>query len=68
MPAVHAQVTFSSCTTAFKPVLENGVWTINGTLHCPDGKGGATTMCVGGTAEVELSKTDGRILKMIHYK
>jgi hypothetical protein len=52
----------------FKAVLENGVWTVNGTLHCPDGKGGVTTMCVGGTAEVELSKTDGRILKMIHYK
>ena len=52
----------------FKAVLENGVWTVDGTLHCPDGKGGATTMCFGGTAEVKLSKTDGRILKMIHYK
>ena len=52
----------------FKAMLGNGVWTVDGTLHCPDGKGGMTTMCVGGAAEVELSKTDGRILKMIHYK
>jgi len=52
----------------FKATLENGVWTVSGTLRCPDGKGGTTTMCVGGTAEVKLSKIDGRILKMIHYK
>ena len=52
----------------FKAVLENVVWTVHGTLHCSDGKGGVTTTCVGGTAEVKLSKTDGRIMKMIHYK
>jgi NTF2 fold immunity protein len=52
----------------FKATLENGVWTVNGTLYCPDGKGGVTTDCVGGTAEVKLSKADGRVLKMIHYK
>jgi hypothetical protein len=52
----------------FKATIENGVWTVSGTLRCSDGKGGTTTMCVGGTAEVKLSKTDGRILKMIHYK
>jgi hypothetical protein len=52
----------------FKAVLENDVWTVDGTLRCPDGKGGTTTMCVGGTAEVKLSKADGRILRMVHYK
>jgi NTF2 fold immunity protein of polymorphic toxin system component len=52
----------------FKAVLENGVWTGDGTLYCPDGKGGVTTTCDGGTAEVKLSKTDGRILRVIHYK
>jgi hypothetical protein len=52
----------------FKAKVENGFWTVNGTLHCSDGKGGVTTSCVGGTAEVKLSKTDGRILRMIHYK
>ena len=52
----------------FNARLEGGVWTVWGTLHCPDGKGGITTVCVGGTAEVKLSKSDGRILSMIHYK
>jgi hypothetical protein len=52
----------------FKAKLENDIWTVNGTLHCSDGKGGVTTACVGGTAEVKLSKVDGRILKAIHYK
>jgi hypothetical protein len=53
----------------FKATLDNGVWTVDGTLHCSDGKGGVTThLCVGGTAEVKLSKADGRVLRMIHYK
>ena len=52
----------------FKAELEAGIWTVHGTLHCSDGKGGTTTHCVGGTAEVQLSQKDGRILKMIHYK
>jgi hypothetical protein len=52
----------------FKAKLKNSIWTVNGTLHCSGGKGGVTTDCVGGTAEVKLSKVDGRILKMIHYK
>ena len=52
----------------FKAKLEDGIWTVNGTLRCSDGKGSVTTACVGGTAEVKLSKVDGRILKMIHYK
>jgi hypothetical protein len=33
----------------FKTTLKNGVWTVNGTLHCSDGKGGVTTDCVGGS-------------------
>jgi hypothetical protein len=52
----------------FKATLENGIWTVDGALHCSDGKGGVTTACVGGTAEVKLSKADGRVLRMIHYK
>jgi hypothetical protein len=52
----------------FKATLETGVWIVDGTLHCSDGKGGVTTDCVGGTAEVKLSKVDGRVLWMIHYK
>ena len=52
----------------FKASLDNGVWTVGGTLHCSDGKGGVTTHCVSGSAEVKLSKADGRVLRMIHYK
>src|SRR5258706_3587276 len=52
----------------FKATLENGVWTVDGTLRCSDGKSGVTTDCDGGTAEAKLSKADGRVLKMIHYK
>jgi len=52
----------------FTAHLDGDVWTISGTLHCSDGKGGLTTHCVGGAAEVKLSKIDGRILNLIHYK
>ena len=48
--------------------LKNNVWTVEGTLNCPDGKGGTTTRCNGGTALVRISKIDGRILRMIHYQ
>ena len=52
----------------FTAQLEGDVWTIGGTLRCPDGKGGFTTDCDGGTAVIKLSKSDGRILFMMHYK
>ena len=51
-----------------KAKLENGVWTVDGTLHCRDSKGQESQLCVGGAAEVKLSKADGRILRMSHYK
>ena len=50
----------------FHAKLDRQVWTVSGTLRCPDGKGGTTTNCVGGVAEVEISKIDARILSMIH--
>jgi hypothetical protein len=52
----------------FKAVLKEHIWTVSGTLYCSDGKGGTTTTCVGGTAEVQISKDDGRIISMMHYK
>lgn len=52
----------------FKAKLKGEIWTVGGTLHCPDGHGGITTHCVGGVAVVQLSKTDARILSIIHYK
>jgi hypothetical protein len=52
----------------FTGQLKGDVWTVGGTLRCPDGKGGFTTDCDGGVAVVKLSKTDGRILFMLHYQ
>jgi len=52
----------------FKAKLENGGWIVDGTLHCRDSKGQESQGCDGGTAEVRLSKADGRILSMIHYQ
>lgn len=43
----------------FHATLKNGVWSVSGSL--PDG-------WVGGVAEAEISKEDGRILKIIHGK
>lgn len=52
----------------FTARLKDDVWTVSGTLRCPDGKGGTTTLCVGGVAVVQISKVDAHILSMIHYK
>lgn len=52
----------------FTATLKDDVWTVGGTLHCPDGKGGITTECDGGVAMVRISKRDGRILHMMHAK
>jgi len=52
----------------FTATLKKGVWTVAGTLRCPDGKGGFTTDCDGGVATVQISKQDARIISMIHYK
>jgi hypothetical protein len=48
----------------FTAKLKNDVWTVQGTLHCPDGK----PNCFGGVAEVQISKTDARIRFMSHGK
>jgi len=52
----------------FTASLKHGVWTVAGTLRCPDGKGGFTTDCDGGVATVQISKADARIVSMTHYK
>jgi hypothetical protein len=52
----------------FTATLSDGVWTVSGTLRCSDGKGGTTTVCVGGVAAVEISQKDGRIRRMWHSK
>jgi hypothetical protein len=47
----------------FNATLDGDVWTINGTLHC---KTTAQSICVGGTAVVQLSKTTGEVLLLVH--
>lgn len=50
----------------FTASLKNSVWTVAGTLRCPDGGGGTTTQCDGGVAVVRISKRNARILSMMH--
>ncbi len=52
----------------FTAKLKGGVGAIYGTLRCPDGKGGTTTICAGDVAVAEIAKEDGRILSMKHGK
>ena len=48
----------------YTAVLENGIWHISGSLH----KGRDGGRVVGGVAEVEIDKTDGRIIRISHGK
>ena len=48
--------------------LDNGVWTVSGTLWCTDRSGHRTHQCFGGTAVLKLRQSDGKILSIIHYK
>ncbi|MEI6972501.1 MAG: NTF2 fold immunity protein [bacterium] len=43
----------------FESTLSFGVWTVKGTLP---------KNCCGGVAEIEIRKSDGMILRVIHYK
>ncbi|HTF16620.1 MAG TPA: YbbC/YhhH family protein [Chryseolinea sp.] len=45
-------------STPFVATLKDSVWIVKGTLHAERG----------GTPYMELSKKDGRILKVVHYK
>jgi NTF2 fold immunity protein len=52
-------------------ILEDGIWTVYGTLCCPDRKGRRTCevgKCVGGVATLKLRQSDGKILSVIHTK
>jgi hypothetical protein len=51
--------------------LDKGIWTVAGTLCCPDRKGHRSCeqyMCVGGVAVLKLRQQDGKILSINHYK
>jgi hypothetical protein len=52
----------------FKAKLKDGIWYVNGTLHCGKSKQPVDEICVGGAAAVQLAKRDGRIIEMVHYK
>jgi NTF2 fold immunity protein len=53
----------------FVAKLSGNVWTVEGTMYC-EGRDGKLTpgICSGGVAVVKLSKNDGRILFLAHYK
>lgn len=52
----------------FTATLKGDVWTVWGTLYCPDGKGGTRTDCEGGVAMVKIDKRNGHVLHMEHGK
>jgi hypothetical protein len=51
--------------------LDNGIWTVNGTLCCTDRNGHRNCeegRCLGGVAVLKLRQRDGKILSINHYK
>jgi len=50
----------------FQATLQDGVWTVFGTLRCADEDGREAKNCVGGVARVRIRKRDGHILSMGH--
>jgi hypothetical protein len=47
---------------SFHATLKGGLWTVQGTLNC----GGQS--CKGGVAEIEIAKSDGRVILISHGK
>jgi hypothetical protein len=52
----------------FEAKLENGVWTVSGSLHCKDAKGKLTNVCAGGVALARISAANGRVISTQHTK
>ena len=53
-----------------RATLHNGIWTVYGTLCCPDRNGHRICeegMCLGGVAVLKLRQRDGKILSINHY-
>ena len=44
----------------FRAISDGEVWHVRGDMHCD--------RCLGGVAEIEISKTDGRVLRIGHGK
>jgi hypothetical protein len=49
----------------FHATLEGGTWKVRGSLHC-ERLGGGPHDCVGGVAEVDIAKRDGRVTRLTH--
>jgi hypothetical protein len=52
-------------------ILEDAIWSVYGTLCCPDRKGRRTCevgQCVGGVAALKLRQNDGKLLSNSHTK
>jgi|SRR5579859_1770613 len=52
----------------FTATIEADIWTVNGTLPCPEAKTDNRVSCKGGVATVKISKTDARIIFVWHGK
>lgn len=48
--------------------LNDGVWSVYGTLCCPDrnDKRNCEALCVGGVVEVRIRQKDGKVLSVTH--
>lgn len=54
-----------------RAVLDGGIWTVYGTLCCPDSKGRRTCevgRCFGGVATLKIRESDGKILAIYHTR
>jgi len=52
----------------YTATLEGDVWTVNGTLPCPEAKSDKSVSCKGGVASVKISKSDAHVIFMWHGK
>jgi len=52
----------------FKADLLGDIWTVHGTLPCPEAKADNRVSCRGGVATAKISKADAHIISMWHGK
>ena len=52
----------------FEAKLEDGVWTVSGTLRCKDARSKPSNGCRGGVAVAQISAADGRVISTQHTK
>jgi hypothetical protein len=52
----------------YAATLTGDIWTVNGTLPCPEANSDKSVSCTGGVATVKISKADAHIIFMWHGK